>query len=151
METKTRKLHIESIIGNIYAIRRKFSDSGAAKNGQHDITSSQWAVLARVLKKENIGVKELGRELGITSSAITQLVDELVLKGYLVRQSSRSDRRALSLKLSDLRKKQIFAIKARTIRRLTSMFNALNDEELARYDILNKKIVGGWTGTKQQK
>ncbi len=155
MAMKTRKQRIESIAEGMYAIRRKFMTQGLtgakksgkfchhAKGDKHHITPSQWAVLAIVTKKEDISIKELGKCLGITSSAATQLVDELVNKEYLVRENNTRDRRALSLRLSDQHKKRMADMKARNLQRFTAMFNVLTDKELAQYAALSKKITDG--------
>ena len=41
------------------------------------------------------------RELGVTKQAASQLIDTLVLRGYLVREADASDRRRVTIELTD--------------------------------------------------
>ena len=151
---KARRHYIESITDGMYAIKREFLRQGFAKvvesgkpclpvkNDAAHITSSQWAVLAIIIKKGgDVGIKEITTELGITSSATTQFVDGLVNKGYLVRKDNAADRRIRSVTLSDKHKKNIDNMRAKSIKQFAAMFDALTNKELAQYAALNKKIV----------
>jgi DNA-binding MarR family transcriptional regulator len=142
----SRKQYIAAIMESMHAVRRALILRHASKFslGKHEkmsITPSQWAVLSIVMEKGTTGVKELARSLGITSSATTQLVDGLVARGYLVRKSNVHDRRALSLELSEKKKKEMGALKKHMMGHFAAMFEALDDKELAHYARLNKKIV----------
>ena len=145
----SRQQYIESIIESVYAIRRKLMVCGSAKvsvrrpQKEHSITHSQWAVLAVVIRLKHAGIKEIAEALNMTSSAATQLVDELVKKEYLLRKGDAKDRRALSLTLSDMCKTQMNELKSKRIERFITIFDGLNDKELAQYASLNKKIASG--------
>jgi DNA-binding MarR family transcriptional regulator len=144
MESAERKQHIESIVESMHAIKHKLiacTKKSAASDTRPGITHSQWAVLAIVTKKENVGVKEIAQTLGITSSAATQLTDELVKNGYIIRKGNEQDRRALSLELSPLCKKHMQDMRTRRMEQFTEMFAHLSDTELAQYAKLNKKIT----------
>ena len=144
---KTRKQYIEEIIRNLHAIRGKFAARWRSKSNKQNIgfgakiTSSQWMALATVMRNENISMTGLAESLGISTSAATQLVDELVGKGYLVRTGKPDDRRALSLTLSAICKKKIGDMKTKHAKRFEHMFDALTDDELKQYATLNKKIT----------
>ena len=97
--------------------------------------------LAAVMRKENVSITELAETLGVTASATTQLVDELVIKGYLMREDKTGDRRTLSLSLSDKCKKKFGDMKTKHIDRFMRMFDALTDKELEQYAAFNKKIA----------
>ncbi len=139
-----RKKQIEDIIECMHSIKRKLASEGGyftdvkAKR----ITPSQWFVLLMVARNKNIGVKEIAGLIGITSSAVTQLISELVKKGYLLRKGKPADRRALSIVLSDKSKKQIHSMKKQGVEKLIAFFSVLSDNELTAYCELNKKIAG---------
>ena len=143
----SRKENTESIMDGMQALRRKMM-AGYLKHsklGAVDITPSQLAVISIVMEKEKlqnrVGLKIVAETLGITSSAATQLVESLVKKGYLVKQSDAKDRRALFLEIPPKFKRKMTAMKAKVAARFTKMFDALNDKELALYAKLNEKIV----------
>lgn len=146
---KTRKQYIEEIMRNMHAIRGKFVAKWRSKSNKQNmgfgfgakITSSQWMALATVMRNENISMTGLAESLGISTSAATQLVDELVGNGYLLRVGKSDDRRALSLTLSATCKKKIGDMKTKHAKQFEHMFDALTDNELKQYAMLNKKIV----------
>ena len=151
-----RKQHIENIIRNMHAIRRKLMAIHGAKSPfmkfqKTPITLSQWPVLVTLMEKDRVGVKEIAESLGITSSASTQLVDGLVKNGYLVRESDANDRRALLLRLSDKHRRKMSEIRATAMKRFNHMFDALSDNELIQYAKLNKKITDNILKTKPSK
>lgn len=138
-----RKEQIEGIIQCMHAIRRKLASEGGYFSGTQKkrITPSQWFVLLMVERNKNIGVKEIASLTGITSSAATQLINELAKKGYLIRKGKPEDRRALSIILSDKSKKQIHSMKKQGLEKLIALFDILSDNELTAYCELNKKIA----------
>lgn len=138
-----RKKQIEDIVECIHAIKRKLSSEGGYFTGTQAkrITPSQWFILLMAERNKNIGVKKIAGLTGITSSAATQLINELVKKGYLVRKGKPEDRRALSIMLSDKSKKQIHFMKKQGLKKLIAIFGILSDDELETYCRLNKKIA----------
>ncbi len=150
MTSSERKQYIESIVESMHAIKHKLvacTKKSAASDNKPGITHSQWAVLAIVTKKESVGVKEIAQTLGVTSSAATQLTDELVKNGYIIRKESEEDRRALFLELSPLCKKHMQDMRTRRMEQFTKMFAHLSDEELTQYATLNKKIAEDTPGS----
>jgi DNA-binding MarR family transcriptional regulator len=105
------------------------------------VTPSQGFVLHFVAEHEAANVKAIARALNISSSAATQLIAGLEEKGYVVRQTSPNDRRAISLSLSDKAKKLFKEFKEQRLKKMIEVFEALSDEELAQYSALNKKIA----------
>lgn len=143
MNMENRKKQIEGVIECMHAIRRKIASEGGyfTDTGAKRITPSQWYVLLMVERNENIGVKEIAGLIGITSSAATQLINELVKKGYIIRKGKLEDRRALSIMLSDKSRKQIRSMKKQGFKKLIALFSILSDNELITYCELNKKIA----------
>jgi DNA-binding MarR family transcriptional regulator len=132
---------IEELLESFHAIRHKLViGSHSFTDGQ--ISLSQLVVLRIVSQEDGISIKDISGKLGITSSAVTQLVDGLVNREYLKREGSLEDRRALRLFLSAQGKVMIETMRLKGLKKLFSIFNALDDEEFAKYCELNKKIVG---------
>lgn len=107
----------------------------------HQTTSSQWGVLVFIEQQGSSTVKEIAKELGITSSATTQLVDGLVSAGYVSRETHTVDRRSVLLTLSPTIKTKIDKMKKQVLKKFLTFFDALNDTELNHYSLLTSKIV----------
>jgi DNA-binding MarR family transcriptional regulator len=75
------------------AVRQAFTDAGfddMPRNGAY--------VLARVY--DDARVESLPRELGISKQAVSQLIDVMVMRGYLERSPDAEDRRRMLLHLT---------------------------------------------------
>ncbi len=148
-----RRQQIENVFRSLRVLRRMLVDrqgmprflAGQATRAAHRarITPAQWAILAVVLRGKNVGIKEIAEELHITSSATTQLVDELVEKKYLVRTVNAHDRRGLSLKIPAARKKTIRDLRQRRFGELVKLFRNFSDAELAQFSTLCGKVADG--------
>ncbi len=106
-----------------------------------NITYTQMIILSFVKENEGLSLKELAGTMGITSSAATQQVNNLVKKGYLVREESNADRRFVKIRLSGEMDKQVEVFEARFLEQFFKFFSELTDEELALYCKLNSKIA----------
>lgn len=137
-----RKKLIEKTIENIYAIKQRIMFDLALFFKEAGITHSQMAVLRILKNKGNINIKDIAGTLGITSSATTQIVDELVKKDFLFRKRNPDDRRTVNLTLSPKAIIQFDLIKNRSFNELHSLFEVLSDDELLDYHKLNNKIIG---------
>src|ERR1700722_6093555 len=76
------------------AIRQAFADAGfddMPRNGAY--------VLARVYD-DDASFTRLARELGISKQAVSQLIDTMVMRGYLERTADTEDRRRMLIKLT---------------------------------------------------
>ena len=117
-----------------------------AKWGMKAVTPSQLRVLLGVMKhnaakKRGPTVKELAQALMVSSSAITQAIDGLVEKGYLIRETHSRDRRVTVILLSPQMQQKLTEFKKLFATQSAPLFEALTEEELMEYHRLNKKIV----------
>ncbi len=146
-----RKQHTETIMESMRLARHALAEQslpGAEKNGTNSrkakgapITPSQWAILSMILEKGELSNSEVAQGLAITSGAVTQLVDELVKKKYLTRESTAEDRRRLALKISQKCRRQLTDMKAKAVQRTMAIFSGFTDEEMARYADLSRKFT----------
>jgi len=141
-----RRSRIEGLIQNFHTIRHRLLTGTYILSAKNQIPNSQWMVLRIVYQNEGIGVKELSRMLGISSSAATQLVDSLVKKGHLVREQSPEDRRALKIRPSKKTKELIDISNTQALGKVYSLFDVLSDEELQKYCDLSKKVADKMLG-----
>jgi DNA-binding MarR family transcriptional regulator len=108
---------------------------------ENKITPSQMVIMGVVEESKIVTIKHIAKELQISSSAATQLVNELVKKGYLKRKTSDTDRREVSIELTEKFKKNITFIKKHIVGNMTILFKDLSDNELRQYLEVNKKII----------
>lgn len=136
-----RRESIEEILGSFKAISRRIFGSHHSFFDQENITSSQWQVLHFVKHNEGVGIKEIAEKFRITSSAVTQLVEGLVAKGFLLRESDKADHRAIKIKVSGKTKKYMSIMRQKFFKNLSAIFDILSNEELIKYYEINKKIA----------
>gem|GEM_PF-1474739 len=105
------------------------------------ITPAQWALLSLIIENGQMSNQEIADTLCITNGAVTQLVDGLVEKKYLIRKSAAADRRRLSLKISQKYKQRIFTMKAQSLQRAMAIFTGFTDQEMAQYAKLSRKFA----------
>ncbi len=134
-----RNKHVESLLESAQFLKRKVG--GPAHLASIDITASQWLVVAHIFRSEGCTTKDVALALHMTGSAVTQLVNALVAKGYVKRERDPEDGRAHRLVLSAKSKKGMATFKRRRIAMMLKMFDALSDREFAAYVSLNKKIL----------
>jgi DNA-binding MarR family transcriptional regulator len=65
------------------------------------LSMPQLGALFQVHRKGCSGVTELGDDLGVTSSAASQMLDRLVQQGFVLRSEDPSDRRVKQIILTD--------------------------------------------------
>ncbi len=105
------------------------------------VTPSQWALLSLIFENGVMSNQEIADRLCITSGAVTQLVDRLVEKNYLIRENAAADRRRLSLKISPKYKQRLYEMKAKGLQRAMALFTGFTDEEMAQYAKLSRKFA----------
>ncbi|OIO30375.1 hypothetical protein AUJ77_03290 [Candidatus Nomurabacteria bacterium CG1_02_43_90] len=136
----SRKEKIEELIEAIGELKRNITFCPAGIGKRASLTPSQWRALTAIELGKGATTKDLARELGITSSATTQVVDALVVNGYVTREAQKEDRRMVTLVLSGKTKKLVEEMKKQVLENFTNLFKDLNERELDQFILLNKKI-----------
>jgi DNA-binding MarR family transcriptional regulator len=126
---------------NLQCLKRHNAFHSSASSGLPRITPSQWSVLMLLEEKGEGTVKGIAQALGVTSSAATQLVEGLVKSGFVVRETSVSDRRVVALRVTKKTKSQVEKMKQTMLHKYLEVFAVLSDQEFDRYLHRNKKIV----------
>jgi DNA-binding MarR family transcriptional regulator len=70
----------------------------ARENG---LSMPQVGALFQILHRGSSGVTDLGDDLGVTSSAVSQMLERLVQQGLILRSEDPSDRRVKQVALTD--------------------------------------------------
>src|SRR3989338_7062018 len=95
-----RNKYTHDIFHSFMLIKRKMLEDGSVLN-RDMLPPSQWVVLFLISEHEEMTTKEIAQLLGMTSSAVTQLVNGLVKKQYLERQDASHDRRIVRIRLTE--------------------------------------------------
>ncbi len=101
---------------------------------------------SRLMKFFNFNDKqtgiELARDLSLTKSRITFLINSLLGKGLIKREPDPKDRRYLIIELTDKGKETLTALNSMTLANCTKQFDVFTEEELDCMITLLTKILG---------
>ncbi len=136
-----RNKQIEDILGSFRTINQAMTKLAPTFLKKLGITTNQMIILSLIKKNEGLSIKELAERMDITSSGATQQVNNLVKKGYLVREESNLDRRLVNIRISEEMDKKIDTVKTSLLEQLHTFFSEMNDEELELVRRLTDRIV----------
>ncbi len=136
-----REKTIQGIMDSFHTVRRSFNTNHLGIRNKGEITPAQWPIVSSLKDRPTIALKELTSMLHISSSAITQLVDALVKKGYIVRKESSVDRRVILIELTKKAKDSLAIMREKAVAHLITAFSNLTDEELVTFQALSEKVA----------
>jgi DNA-binding MarR family transcriptional regulator len=93
------------ILGLVYEMKRKCSDIDAQLMEHLHLTQSELLFFSSLDQCTGINSPELARNMGLSPSRISRVIEKLVVDGYLDRNIDKSDRRAITLCLTENGKK----------------------------------------------
>ncbi|MBB5322989.1 DNA-binding MarR family transcriptional regulator [Anoxybacillus tepidamans] len=131
------------IMYSIFRIRKalyKLIREDATRAG---ITELQLIILYTLAKKDNIRLNDLAEKLNMSNSTISGTVDRLVSAGLVVRETSKEDRRAVTLRLAEKGKEKLqeaFNDESILIQRLQKVETTLTKEEIETLLSLQQKV-----------
>jgi DNA-binding MarR family transcriptional regulator len=135
-----RKKNIEEIHQSFEKCRRMLFNMNHIGLKTLPFTPAQGQVLFIIKHKGEMSLKDLADHLGVTSSAATQLVDSLVANELVTREVNQTDRRTVTIGLSEKSKSQFSAFKKEGMAQITNLFDVLSDTELSELNRLVNKI-----------
>lgn len=136
-----RKKSLQEIYELIEAFRRQLAEFGRKNRCFKELTPLQWQIINLVDSRKNCTPSTVAAYLGISRSAVSQQLDQLLKKGLLKFEPDAVDRRLKHLSLTEKAKKLKEKLKKDFLSLLESQFSALSDEELNKLkDILSKII-----------
>jgi DNA-binding MarR family transcriptional regulator len=140
MATRTKEL--QDILEGFHTFKRGIEATMRCPEGDFQITNSQWLVLDIVRREGGASIKAISAELGISSSATTQVVNELVKSGYAEKRSLEEDARVTIVVLSPLTEEVLQKLRAHVLRKMNKVFSVLNDKEFTTFHKLQVKLIG---------
>ena len=141
----SREKLLQDFSTNFDALRRvgmmRHSQEAAHK---HLPSHAQMGVLFTIAHRGAQTTKELSQLFGLTSSAVTQLVNGLVKDGLLERKGDARDGRKANIQLTKKGKNVLVKSKQLRIKRMQEVLAPLSDKELAQLVKIQTKIVEQW-------
>lgn len=110
---------------------------------RHGLSTQQWRILHIVAKHsppEGMTTAELAEIAQVTSSAVSQFIDQLVDKKFVERQTDIDDRRVTIIRIAPKAQDRLHALHADQKKLLSELFECLTDEELLSFVTILKKV-----------
>ncbi|GLH62446.1 MarR family transcriptional regulator [Parageobacillus sp. G301] len=107
------------------------------------ITEVQLMILYTLLKKENIRLNDLAEKLNLSNSNVSGTVERLVSAGLVARETSKEDRRAVILSLTDKGRQKIkeaFNHESVLLQRLRKIEQTIDTEEILQFLSIQQKM-----------
>lgn len=145
MAARTKAL--EEILEGFYLLRRKLVACSRGRPRTHRLPSSQWFAMGVIMRKKDTTVRDIRETLSITSSAATQLVNQLVKGGYVEKRPDPHDRRSQHISLSPKAHTVMSSMKAAMLAQITDVFSVLPESEFETFAELHRKITRAITFT----
>jgi DNA-binding MarR family transcriptional regulator len=130
---------VQEIIENLTKCQKAVGTSSAWR--EIGLSHSQVGMLFMILHHNDTNVKQIAEHLGVTKSAITQLLDPLVTKGFIERQNDPNDRRIVRFNLTIKGNQAIKDINKLKFSGLRSALDNLSDNEIEQLATLHKKAA----------
>ncbi len=108
----------------------------------HSLVPPAQGELLRILKThDSLTVKEIAGVMGVTGSAVTQLVDSMVGSGLVTREHDENDRRSVRISIAAKGREKMTAFERHRKRHLEVLLEPLTEEEIRTFRDLTRKII----------
>ena len=136
----SRKQLLENIMANMGELHTCMASSRDGFLAQFELSRPQMELLFSI-KHAARSTGELAKMFNITSSAVSQMVDQLERKQLVERVRDHTDRRITYIKLADEARKEFNAFREKFIARLGERFNSVTDKELETLQAILTKTI----------
>lgn len=143
-----RKQHSDEIFEAMSRIYRSFQHGYSPLMMKHQWGAGTFRTLLELASQDQgASVKELAEAAGITSGAMSQMVEHLHGKGLVERLEDPTDRRVVRVRMTKVAKEKLGGFKKSQNERLTKVFEDLSDAEIEKLAELISRLKleeGGW-------
>jgi DNA-binding MarR family transcriptional regulator len=129
---------IQEIVENLARCQKIPSAAGWQKIG---LPRAQVSMLFMLLHHPGASVKQIAEFVGITKSAVTQLMDPLVQKKLVTRQNDAKDRRIVRLSITSEGKKVIKEVNKLKFAGMRTALGALSGQDLKQLAAIYRKMA----------
>ncbi len=128
---------IQEIVENLAKCQRPAFNSGWKASG---LSHAQLGMLYMISYHHQVNPKDVADYLGISKSAVTQLLEPLVDKDLVRRRNDAHDRRVVRLSLSSNGKKVLHQLNKYKYAGIRSSLDSLSAKELEEFKRLSQKM-----------
>ena len=133
---------LQEILEGFHTVKRVLEiKHGACAVGKPSITNAQWLALDVISRCKEASIKDIYTALGVTSSAATQVVNDLVKMGLVSKKVSATDARVAVVSLTPKTKRMLVALRTTMLQNMAGLFSVLTKEEFETYRALHAKLV----------
>jgi len=116
--------------------------------GEHDLTPTQMAALATIMKHGELSQNELGRRTAMDPSTISIVIRKLLKDGLVVRSASTADQRLSLVRLTDEGIRFTLPLLSKSVAVGNRVLAPLEPSERARFmEMLFRVVNGGGTNS----
>lgn len=138
----SRQQLLQSVIENTAAIQRIVATNRDQYLMSLGINRAQLEALL-LLNKQSPSIKYFAELLRVSTGAATQMVDSLAAKGFVERFGSQKDGRSVNVRLTKVGQEKFSVIKNAYLERLSSMLDAVSDEQLDKLLEATEQVLTG--------
>ena len=106
-----------------------------------DLSVAQISVLRLLAETGPLRVTDLAREIGLSASSVTGLIDRLEAEGHIERRRSLEDRREVTVVLTDAARHMLDVANAQIVAEVERLFAPLSDADIETITGLIAKLV----------
>jgi DNA-binding MarR family transcriptional regulator len=133
-----REERVQSIIEDLAKFQRPALSAAWKYLG---LSHAQIGMLYLLFYHDQASVKETADYLGVTKSAVTQLADPLVAKGFVTRQNDSKDRRIVRLSLTTEGARELKSLAKHKFDGVRAATDKLSDKDLEQLHKLFQKMA----------
>jgi len=130
--TRDKEACLNEIAEGLPEILRRLHHGLPIANGEMELTVAQMRALHGIGDHGDCTMGELAHKLGITLSAATGLVDRLIQRGLVERESGKDDRRVVYVRLADAGRRAREVFRKERQRHMAGALRRLSAHELER-------------------
>lgn len=140
-----RKRHIEDVTFLIGRFGRILAHQGCGAKPSSGVTMGQTTLLVYIghsVKNGGLTISEIADQIGVSRSAITQIVDIMIEHGLVERIENPVDKRSVKIILTEKSKRYLKEYRTKMIEMASHTFEPLDDKELEAFHNTLCKIMG---------
>jgi DNA-binding MarR family transcriptional regulator len=107
-----------------------------------EISFTQWIVLTHLAQQEHISATQLSAHIGHDMGALTRVVDELERRGFVRRERSSRDRRAVEIAITPAGRRQAQEARRLIVQLLNRLVEPFTDPEIDTLIGLLQRLLG---------
>ncbi len=138
----SRKQKTQQMVEGFIAVQKAIGTRKGGLFQKYGLSRSQVHILYALHHGRELTVKDIASKMGITSSAATQIIEGMVMTGFVERKQDQKDRRIVHVAFSETGKKRFDIFKNEHTEQIMETFSVLSDRELEALIAINRKIIG---------